>query len=90
MVQRSNPGATVWLSKPTWANHRPVFAAANLAVSEYTYYSAESRGVDFDGMCANLRGLGPNDVVVLHGCCHNPIGADLTDEQWQVVSEIER
>ena len=87
LVQRSNPGATVWLSKPTWANHRPVFESAGLAVQEYPYYSATLGGVDFDAMSRTLRQLGPGDVVVLHGCCHNPTGADLNEEQWQLVAE---
>ena len=88
LIQRSNPEATVWLSKPTWANHRPVFESAGLAVQEYPYYSAELRGVDFEAMSRTLRQLGPDDVVVFHGCCHNPTGADLSDEQWQTVGEI--
>lgn len=88
LVQRSNPAATVWLSQPTWANHRPVFAGAGLAVQEYPYYSADAAGVDFDAMTTALRQLSSNDVVVLHGCCHNPTGADLTEAQWQVVAGI--
>jgi aspartate aminotransferase len=88
LIRRSNPGATVWLSKPTWANHRPVFEGAGLAVQEYPYYSAEARGVDFEAMSRALRQLGPGDVVVFHGCCHNPTGADLTEEQWESVAEI--
>ena len=88
LLQRSNPDATVWLSKPTWANHRPVFQGAGLAVQEYPYYSAEARGVDFESMTRTLRQLGPGDVVVFHGCCHNPTGADLTEEQWESVAEI--
>jgi aspartate aminotransferase len=88
LVQRSNPAATVWLSQPTWANHRPVFAGAGLAVQEYPYYSADAAGVDFDAMTTALRQLSSDDVVVLHGCCHNPTGADLTEAQWQVVAGI--
>jgi aspartate aminotransferase len=88
LLQRSNPGATVWLSRPTWANHRPVFEGAGLAVHEYPYYSAEVRGVDFDAMSGALRRLGPGDIVVFHGCCHNPTGADLSEAQWESVAEI--
>jgi aspartate aminotransferase len=88
LIQRGNNDATVWVSNPTWANHRPVFAGAGLAVKEYPYYSSEARGVCFDEMAAVLRQLGPDDVVVLHGCCHNPTGADLTEQQWQVVADI--
>jgi aspartate aminotransferase len=88
LVQRSNPAATVWLSQPTWTNHRPVFAGAGLAVQEYPYYSADAAGVDFDAMTTALRQLSSDDVVVLHGCCHNPTGADLTEAQWQVVAGI--
>ncbi len=88
LLQRSNPGATVWLSKPTWANHRPVFESSGLAVQEYPYSRPDRRGVDLDAMSGALRRLGAGDVVVFHGCCHNPTGADLTTEQWEAVSQI--
>jgi aspartate aminotransferase len=88
LIRRCNSEATIWLSKPTWANHAPVFTSAGLAVAEYPYYSSQLRGVDFEAMADALRKLGSNDVVVLHGCCHNPTGADLTEQQWQVVADI--
>lgn len=90
LVKRCNENATVWVSAPTWANHRPVFTGAGLAVQEYPYYSAQKRGVDFEAMVDALAKLGPNDVVVLHGCCHNPTGADVSDAQWPVIAELAR
>lgn len=88
LVKRCNSDATIWLSTPTWANHRAVFEGAGLRVKEYPYYSATLKGVDFAAMLDGLRQLGTNDVVVLHGCCHNPTGADLTQEQWQIIADV--
>lgn len=88
LVKRCNSDATIWLSTPTWANHRAVFEGAGLSVKEYPYYSATLKGVDFAAMLDGLRQLGTNDVVVLHGCCHNPTGADLTQEQWQIIADV--
>ena len=82
------PDAAVWLSKPTWANHRAVFSAAGLAIEEYPYYNAASHGVDFDAMLETLNRVPAGDVVLLHVCCHNPTGVDLSLEQWKQVASI--
>ncbi len=80
------PGATVWVSTPTWANHPGVFAAAGLARRSYPYYDPATRGLDFPAMLAALRDVPAGDVVLLHACCHNPTGVDLAADQWAEVA----
>ena len=87
-LQRLNPNAVVYLSDPSWANHRGVFQACGFEVRDYRYYDPATRGVDFAGMKADLETLEPGSIVVLHACCHNPTGADLDAEQWQVVVKL--
>ena len=87
LVNRARPGTTVWVSDPTWPNHNPIAANSGLKVATYPYFDAETRGVKFDAMLVALDRLGPDDVVLLHGCCHNPTGANLTPEQWDQVAE---
>jgi len=82
------PKARVWVSAPTWANHPGIFAAAGFEVSAYPYYAAASNGLDFDGMVAALKKVPAGDIVLLHVCCHNPTGVDLTAEQWREVAAI--
>ena len=84
------PGGKVLISDPSWENHRALFAAAGFEVASYPYYDAASRGVNFDAMVASLRAAEPGTVVVLHACCHNPTGYDLTPEQWETVVEVMR
>lgn len=79
---------TIWISNPTWANHRAVFNAAGLEVKEYGYYNAEAKDLDFDGMLADLAHAKAGDVVLLHGCCHNPTGIDPTAEQWEQLAKL--
>jgi aromatic-amino-acid transaminase len=86
-LRRLNPAAELWISNPSWENHRAIFEYAGFKVNEYTYYHAPTRGVDFDGMLASLGQLPAGAVVVLHACCHNPTGADLTPAQWEEVIE---
>ena len=81
-IARHFPGSGVWVSDPTWDNHRSMFEGAGLAVSTYPYYDAETGGLKFEAMLATLRGLPPKSVVLLHACCHNPTGVDLTAAQW--------
>jgi aromatic-amino-acid transaminase len=76
------PGVEVWVSDPTWDNHRAMFEGCGLAVKTYPYYDSASGGLRFDAMCETLRGLAPRTVVLLHACCHNPTGVDLTPAQW--------
>ena len=84
-----NPRPTVWMSSPTWANHAGVFGAAGLETQSYPYYARASQGLDFDGMAAALAKLGPGDVVLLHACCHNPTGIDLSPEQWNTLAALQ-
>jgi aspartate aminotransferase/aromatic-amino-acid transaminase len=91
LINRARPGATVWVSDPTWPNHNPIAANSGLAVRTYPYFDPATRGVNFAGMLATLDGLGKGDVVLLHGCCHNPTGANLTNDQWdQVAASLAR
>jgi aromatic-amino-acid transaminase len=87
-LHRLNPKASVWISNPSWENHRALFETAGFAVKNYPYYDAKTRGLDFNGMTAALEALPAGEIVVLHACCHNPTGADLTDDQWTRVIEI--
>jgi aspartate aminotransferase len=80
--------AKVWLSKPTWANHAAIFAAAGLKTDYYAYLDAAARGLDFPAMIAALRGAAAGDVVLLHACCHNPSGIDPTREQWREIAAV--
>ncbi|MBU1693964.1 MAG: aspartate/tyrosine/aromatic aminotransferase [Verrucomicrobia bacterium] len=82
------PSSRVWLSAPTWPNHRGVFTAAGFAATEYPYYNPATRGLNFDRMSEALENVPENDLVVLHVCCHNPTGVDLTDAQWREVAAI--
>jgi len=80
--------STIAISNPSWENHRAVFSAAGFDVVEYTYFDAATHGLDFAGMLADLNRLAPGSVVLLHACCHNPTGADLTREQWRTVAAL--
>jgi aromatic-amino-acid transaminase len=84
-IRRVNPDAQLWISDPSWENHRALFEAAGFTVNTYPYYDAATHGVKFDAMIAALRGLPAGSVVVLHACCHNPTGVDLTSDQWTEV-----
>jgi aromatic-amino-acid transaminase len=81
-LKRLIPGATIYISDPSWENHRALFESAGFPVENYPYYEPATRGVNFAGMKAKLNQLAPGSVVVLHACCHNPTGADLTEAQW--------
>ena len=88
LIQLASPSATVWLSNPTWPNHPSIVKYLGMKMAEYRYFDADSRGVDFDGMLADLAGAKPGDVVLLHACCHNPTGANLTLPQWAAVADL--
>ncbi len=86
-LRRVDPGAEVWISEPSWENHRALFETAGFAVKAYPYYDAGTHGIDFEGMMSALKGLPARSIVVLHACCHNPTGVDLTSDQWTRVIE---
>jgi aromatic-amino-acid transaminase len=87
-LRRLAPSAEVWISDPSWENHRALFENAGFAVQSYPYYDPATHGVDFAGMLGTLEGLPAGAIVVLHACCHNPTGVDLTVEQWTRVIEV--
>ncbi len=87
-LKRITPDAQVAISDPSWENHRALFEAAGFSVVAYPYYDAATRGVRFDDMLASLRAMPERTIVVLHACCHNPTGVDLTAEQWQQVVAV--
>jgi len=87
-LRRFLPSSELWISAPTWENHRAVFEAAGFKVNEYPYYDPEIRGLAFGQMAAALRALPAASVVLLHGCCHNPTGVDLTSDNWLEVVNI--
>ena len=89
-IARWFPGSQVWVSDPTWDNHRAMFEGAGLKVHTYPYYDAASGGVRFDAMLEALRGLPARSIVLLHACCHNPTGVDLSREQWQMLIPVLR
>ncbi|GIX31568.1 MAG: aminotransferase [Porticoccaceae bacterium] len=88
LIRTANPDATLWVGDPTWANHVPVMAGAGLRLATYPYYRQGAASVSFDEMMAALQRARSGDAVLLHGCCHNPCGADLDEEQWRAVAEL--
>ena len=87
-IKRLKPNTQVAISDPSWENHRGLFEGAGFTVVNYPYYDAQTRGVNFSAMKEFLNQLAADSVVVLHACCHNPTGADMSNEQWQEVVEI--
>lgn len=87
-IKKANPNATIWVTSPTWANHISMFKAAGLNVKEYTYYDYTTKGLNEEGMFADLATVPAGDVVLVHACCHNPSGMDLTFAQWQRFAEL--
>ncbi len=88
LIQMARPEARVFVSDPTWPNHISILGYLGIEVVRYRYFDDESRGVDFDGMMEDLRQAKAGDVVLLHGCCHNPTGANLNMTEWQAVVEV--
>ncbi|MEA9728381.1 amino acid aminotransferase [Xanthomonas campestris] len=88
LLKKLLPTSTIAISNPSWENHRAVFGAAGFEVVGYTYFDAASHGLNFDGMLADLAKLEPGTVVLLHACCHNPTGADLSREQWKQLAGL--
>ena len=87
-LKRYFPDSAVWVSDPTWENHVAIFAGAGFEVHTYPWFDRATRGVNFPAMLAALQQLPPRSIVLLHPCCHNPTGADLTREQWDRVIEV--
>ena len=87
-VKRQTNSQNVWISTPTWPNHNAIFKAVGINIREYRYYDAERKALDWDNLIADLSQAGEGDVVLLHGCCHNPTGIDPTPEQWDKLAEM--
>lgn len=87
-LKRLNPNSKVLISDPSWENHRALFSNAGFVVESYRYYDANTRGLDFAGMLADLNAAAAGTVVVLHACCHNPTGYDISAAQWDEVIEV--
>lgn len=87
-IARQLQGKTIWVSNPTWANHKAVFNACGLETKEYGYYNADTKDLDFDAMLSSLAQVKAGEVVLLHGCCHNPTGIDPTPAQWEQLAKL--
>ncbi|ANU36656.1 amino acid aminotransferase [Vibrio scophthalmi] len=87
-IKRQLGDVKVWVSNPTWANHIGVFTAAGLETAQYSYYNAETKEKDFAAMVADLEQATAGDIVLLHGCCHNPTGIDPTADEWETLAKI--
>ena len=87
-LRQLSPGAEVWISDPSWENHRALFEAAGFKVRDYPYYDPTTHGLNFGGMLAALKSMPSGAIVVLHSCCHNPTGVDLTQAQWRELLEV--
>jgi aromatic-amino-acid transaminase len=88
LIRRASPGATVWISDPTWPNHPAILGYLGIPSRSYRYFDAATRGVDFEGMMTDLVELKAGDVLLLHGCCHNPTGANLSIDEWQELTRF--
>ncbi len=88
LARQANPDATIWASTPTWDNHHAMAEGLGLKTRSYAYFNPQTRAVEVDRMMDDLKAAGPNDVVLLHGCCHNPTGANLTLADWKQVTEM--
>lgn len=88
LMRVAQPETTVWITDPSYVNHKPVMEAAGLKVRYYRYFSRETKMVDTEQMLADLAQAGPKDVVLLHGCCHNPTGADIDFSAWQAITDL--
>lgn len=87
-INNNAPGSKIFVSNPSWANHVPLLTSSGLNLELYPYYDYDSHSLDFDAMMESLKGAGKGDLVLLHGCCHNPCGADLSADQWQAVTDL--
>ncbi|MES2844379.1 MAG: amino acid aminotransferase [Pseudomonadota bacterium] len=88
LIRLASPDATVWLSNPTWPNHPSIIKYLGMPMAEYRYFDTATRGIDFAGLMADLAGVQAGDAVLLHGCCHNPTGANLDAGQWAQVADL--
>ncbi|MFB0872629.1 MULTISPECIES: amino acid aminotransferase [unclassified Sphingobium] len=90
LLARGRPGARIWVGNPTWPNHLPILKAAGLKIAAYDHYDVTSQRLTIDQTLDALKGAAPGDVALLHGCCHNPTGADFTVDQWRAIATLLR
>ena len=88
VIQRARPEAKLWVGVPTWPNHIPLLGGAGFEIEEYPYYNRDSHQIETEAMMETLRQVPAGDMVLLHGCCHNPTGADLSHEQWDMIADL--
>lgn len=88
VIRRARPESKLWVGIPTWPNHIPLLGSAGFDIKQYPYYDMDARQVDTEKMMETLRQVPVGDLVLLHGCCHNPTGADLTNEQWDSIADL--
>jgi aromatic-amino-acid transaminase len=88
LLRRINPNAQIWISDPSWENHRAIFEYAGYTVNTYPYYDAPTHGINFDGMISALQKMPAGSIALLHACCHNPTGVDLSPQQWEKIIEV--
>ena len=88
LILRASPSSSVWVSDPTWANHIPLLSSAGINFKSYPYYNSQKHEIKFDEMLDKLGKAPPGDIVLLHACCHNPTGLDLTKDQWHLLTDI--
>jgi len=89
LLKKTNPKAKLWVSDPTWANHTGIFTEAGFEVKTYRYYDSEKKSLDFQGMLSAIKTIDTGDIILLHGCCHNPTGVDPSLEQWaQIINAV--
>ena len=88
VIRRARPESKLWVGIPTWPNHIPLLGSAGFDIKQYPYYDMDARQVDTEKMMETLRQVPVGDLVLLHGCCHNPTGADLTNEQWDFIADL--
>jgi aromatic-amino-acid transaminase len=88
LLRKIRPNAKVWVSDPTWPNHVPLLTAAGFELEQYPYYDRSTNSITFDQMMSVLNAAPENDIVLLHGCCHNPTGADLNKDQWKAIADV--
>ena len=88
VILRANPKATMWVSDRTWDNHVPLLGEAGVNLRSHTYYDTQKNTIRFDGMLEALKESVPGDLILLHGCCHNPTGMDLSIEQWNRIADF--
>ena len=88
VILRAYKNVSIWAGEPTWANHIPLLGSAGIELKSYPYYDSDGKHICFDKMLAAIKKIPAGDILLLHGCCHNPTGMDLNEGQWREVTEV--